>query len=309
MALAALTAAAALPTLTSAAQGEAPATWNASVGLTRASSSSPLYRFAPDGALVLLDGRSRLSGTLLDVSLSGQHDWALANDWRPAVSARLDSSLSRQARDLEFGQLSLDASLRRMLTAGTVGFGVSLQRLWVSRQAFRDVPGVHLDWTQALGTGSHLMLGYDRARYHHAGDFVDLDARVQQGSAGVHVAEPLPGVSALDLQLGWRREDNRRRLADLSHLGRYLRLAADQDHGRWSFSAALTVSRSHYRAGLEDLLPARHEQSLSLELGASVDLAPGRTLALQAQWSRNRARPALYDNLYRSVGLSHATSW
>lgn len=284
-------------------------TWTAELGLSRASSSSPLFRFSPEGTLVLLPGRSRLAGTLLDGSLSGQREWVLGSDWRPSVSVRVDNSVSRQARDLQFGQLSVDGSVRRSMALGTAGIGVTLQRLWVAGQSFRDVPGFHLDATRALGIGSHVMLGYDRARYRHSGEFVDLDALVQQVSGGGRVANPLPGVSGLDVQAGWRREDNRRGLQDLSLLGRYLRLSADHDRGPWSFNVALTVNRSHYRASLDEVLPARREQSLSVEIGASVDLSDGQTLKMQAQWSRNRARPALFDNRYRSFGVGLASAW
>lgn len=290
----------------------APPGLTVDVGLSRAASSSPLYRFSPDGALVRLDGRSRLSGSVLDLAVSGQRDWALADEWRPSLALRADRSLSRQAPDLQIGQLSLDATLRRPLGMGMVGVGLTVQRLWVADRAFRATRGVHLDWTRGLGEGSHLMLAYDRARYRHPGEpggFVDLNAAVQQVSANARIDRPWPGVDGVDLDIGWRREDNQRGLPDLSLLARHLRVGLDRERGSWTFSTAWMLSRAHYRAGLGEVLPARRELALSVETAASLALGDGRSLRLQALWARNRARPALYDNRYRSVGMGYSTPW
>ena len=305
-----LTAAAALvAAAVSSWAADAPLGLTAEVGVSRSSSSSPLFRFSPDGALVRLDGRTRLSGALFDVALSGQRDWQLADEWRPSVALRADRSWSRQAPDLQFGQVSLDATMRRPLGAGMAGVGMTMQRLWAGGRAFRTVPGVRLDWTRGFGTGSHGMLAYEQARYRHTGEFNDLDARVQQLSANARISQPWAGVTGLDLDMGWRREDNQRGLPDLSGLGRHLRVGLDRDLGGWTFSTALMVNRATYREGLDGLLPARREWSLSLEAAASLDLGEGRSVRVQALWARNRARPSLYDNRYRSVGMGYATPW
>jgi hypothetical protein len=288
---------------------EGPSGLTAEVGVSRASSSSPVFRFSPDGALVRLEGRNQLSGTLFEVALSGQRDWQLADEWRPSVALRADRSWSRQAPDLQFGQVSLDAALRRPLGAGMAGVGLTMQRLWAGGRAFRTVPGVRLDWARGFGTGSHGMLAYERARYRHTAEFNDLDARVQQVSANARISQPWAGVTGLDLDMGWRREDNQRGLPDQSGLGRHLRLGLDRDLGGWTFSTALMVNRATYREGIDELLPARREWSLSLEAAASLDLGEGRSVRVQALWARNRARPALYDNRYRSFGMGYATPW
>lgn len=288
---------------------DVPSGLTAEVGVSRSSSSSPVFRFSPDGALVRLDGRNRLSGTLFEMSLSGQRDWQLADEWRPSVALRADRSWSRQAPDLQFGQVSLDATMRRPLGAGMAGVGLTMQRLWAGGRAFRTVPGVRLDWTRGFGPGSHGMLAYELARYRHTGEFTDFDARVQQVSANARISEPWAGVTGLDIDMGWRREDNQRGLPDLSGLGRHLRVGLDRDLGGWTFSTALMVNRATYRAGIDELLPARRERSVSVEAGASLELGEGRSVRMQALWARNRARPSLYDNRYRSFGMGYATPW
>ena len=288
---------------------DTPSGLTAEVGVSRSSSSSPLFRFSPDGALVRLDGRNRLSGTLFEVALSGQRDWQLADEWRPSVALRADRSWSRQAPDLQFGQVALDATMRRPLGLGMAGVGLTMQRLWAGGRAFRTVPGVRLDWTRGFGPGSHGMVAYERASYRHTQAYFDLDARVQQVSANARISEPWAGVSGLDIDMGWRREDNQRGLPDLSGLGRHLRVGLDRDLGGWTFSTALMVNRATYRAGIDDLLPARREWSVSLEAGVSLELGEGRSVRMQALWARNRARPSLYDNRYRSFGMGYATPW
>jgi hypothetical protein len=281
----------------------------AEIGLSRASSSSPLYRFAPDGALVRLDGRARLAGALLDTSLSGQHEAALAGDWRGSVSGRVHHTGSRQARDLEFGQMGTDLALRHPVAGGVAGIGWSWQKLWVAGEDFRRAATWQLDWVRPFDGGSYLMLAFERARQRHGADFTDLDGVVGQLSASGRIEDPGAGLAGIDVQAGWRRESNRRELPELSHRGRFLRVALDRDQGVMRFTGALMVHAARYKAALADGLQPRRERAVAVEFSATADLGDERSVKVHAQWSRNRAQPALFDNVYRQFGVGYLVGW
>lgn len=281
----------------------------AEFGLSRATSSSPLYRFSPDGALVRLDGRTRLAGTLLDAGISGQHEAALIGDWRASVSGRVHDSRSSRARDLEFGQLGTDLAVRHPWAGGLAGIGWSWQRLWVAREDFRRSAGWQLDWVRPFDGGSYLLLAFERARLRHGTDFSDLDGVVRQWSASGRIEQPGAGLAGIDVQAGLRHENNLRGLADLSHRGRFARVSLDRDQGALRFTGALMVNTARYRAALAEGLEPRRERTVSVELSALADLGGGHGVKVHAQWSRNRAQPALFDNLYRQVGVGFVTGW
>ena len=290
---------------------EAPARLgiDAEIGISRASSTSPLYRFSPEGALVRLDGRTRLAGSMLNAAVSGQHEAALAGDWRWSVSGRAHNSLSRQARDLEFGLLGTDVALRHPVAGGVAGIGWSWQHLWVARDDFRRATAWQLDWVRPFEGGSYLMLAFERARQRHAADFGDLDGVVGQLSVNGRIEAPGAGLAGIDVQAGWRRESNRRDLPELSHRGRFLRVALDRDQGVMRFTGALMINTARYKAALMDGLAPRRERAVALELSATADLGDERSVKVHAQWARNRAQPALFDNVYRQFGVDYLTGW
>ena len=282
---------------------------DAEFGLSRATSSSPLYRFSPEGALVRLDGRTRLSGTLFDTSVSGQHEAALAGDWRGSVSGRLHNTFSRQARDLEFGLLSTDIAVRHPLAGGVAGLGLSWQRLWVAREEFRLARTWQVDWVRPFDGGSYLLLAWEQARQRHGVEFADLDGAVQQLSVNGRLEKPGAGLAGIDVQAGWRREANGRNLPELSHHGRFVRVALDRDQGLMHYTSALMVNVARYKAALTEDLQPRRERTLALELSAAADLGGDRSVKVYAQWSSNRAQPALFDNVYRQIGVGYVAAW
>lgn len=283
--------------------------FDAEIGLARASSTSPLFRFSPEGSLVRLDGRTRLSGTLLQASLSGQYEAALAGDWRWSASSRADSISSRQARDLEFGQVGFDLALRRPLAGGVVGIGGSWQHLWVAREDFRQALAWQLDWVRPFDSGSYVLLVLEQSQQRHGRDFIDLDGVVRQLSVNGRIADPGAGLAGIDVQAGWRRELNRRELPELSLDGRFVRLALDKDLGTTRIAGAMMLHAARYHAPLLEGLQRRREHTVAVEFSAVVDLGDDRSVKLQGQWSRNRAQPTLFDNTYRQFGIGFASSW
>lgn len=279
------------------------------LGIGHESNSSPLFRFSPEGELVHLPGHSRLAGTLVQAAVSRSWTLPMVGDWHGQVGGRLDTRQAPRAGDLDFSQLQADAFLRHPLAGGTAGVGLSAQQLWVAGARFQRQAAIQLDWTW-IGEGDRLVyLNLEAARPRHVAEWRDLDGRVVQASFNLRQGVSWPGVQHLELMGGVRRDRNRHGYDDLDHHGAYLRAALEGGRGRLSWDLALMLQATDYRAALDPSLPARQDRSRTWSLGLGWQLEPGRDLRLHLTDSRNRARPALYDNHLRSALLSMTTVW
>lgn len=272
------------------------------------SSSSPLFRFDPDGALVYLPGDGRLSGFFrrAQLGLAGSGE---QGSWFFSASARADLTRVGGARGLDLDRWSGSLSAHHALAGGTAGIGVDADRIDVAGRAFRQSRSLLLDWTVARPGQGHVAWSLQLGRHRHAGDYADLDARVVQASVHWRVERPLAGVDAVEAMGGIGRERNRWGYDDLDNRSGWARVALEREAAGVDWSVAAMAQRARFDAGLGELLPARRDRGFSLEVGAAWTPMPGSTLRLSALQARNRARPALYANTYREIGLSWAARW
>lgn len=278
-------------------------------GIGYETQTSPLIRISPQGSLILLDDINRLAGSHVRASLSGMQDWAVGEELRLAVSGDLHLKRSPQTRDLDFSNVSLSSALRWPVGPGFLGIGPGVQRIEVAGRHFRDVTGIHADWTRADERGNHWMVMLDRGRNRHRGDLIDLDSTSTVLMLQHHLAAPLPGVDALDLDLSLARERNDRGFAELSNRNLMLRLGLERS--QWGINWGVGLIRQVDRFDDTPLpeLPRRKDRSTLLEISAEIALAPGRTLRFDASTVRNQANLALYEDRYRQIGVGVNLSW
>lgn len=258
-------------------------------GVGHESSSSPLLRLSPDGALVAVDGLTRLSGRVTRASANASGDWPLAGPLRLGLG---------------------DVALRAPLAGGMVGVGASRLALSVAGHSFRRADAVHVDWSGALAPSQQLSLRVEASRYRHAADVSDLDAEVGSASGTWRWTPGHPALDSLELGWGLRRERNRRGLPELSNRSAYGSVAlgwAGLLGAQWT--ATVMLQRARFDSGLFDGDPARRDRFVSLDLSAEWALTDAAQLIAGVGYARNRARPVIYDNRHRQSSLALAGHW
>ena len=288
-----------------------PATGTLSVELGAGSErlSSPLIRLSPDGTLVFVDGLTRIDGSFRRVVVSGVRDVPLGDSTRMTVGGRLDEKSSPDAPDLGFRFASLDAIVRRPAGGGTLGIGPSLQRIWVAGRHFRDVAALHVDWTRVEPERGYTAWVAELGTNRHRGVHADLDGNVLAVSTHRKSKQPFPWLDGLDFDAGVRREVNANGFADLASRSAWARVSADRRFAGATWSVGAMLQRAWFDAALFDDTPARRDRYRLLDAAVEIELAPRRTLRVEAIDARNSSTLALYENRYRLVGVTLTLGW
>lgn len=279
-------------------------------GVGHESSSSPLLRLSPDGALVAVDGLTRLSGRVTRASANASGDWPLAGPLRLGLTGVAERREAGRASALGFGLGLGDVALRAPLAGGMVGVGASRLALSVAGHSFRRADAVHVDWSGALAPSQQLSMRVEASRYRHAADVSDLDAEVGSASGTWRWTPGHPALDSLELGWGLRRERNRRGLPELSNRSAYGSVAlgwAGLLGAQWT--ATVMLQRARFDSGLFDGDPARRDRFVSLDLSAEWALTDAAQLIAGVGYARNRARPVIYDNRHRQSSLALAGHW
>jgi hypothetical protein len=288
------------------AEIEAPFSLQAGIGYER--STSPFVSISDDGLFLLVNGQQASSAAYLQAALSGMGNWQ-AGRGQASWSVRVENKHAPADSQLDFAVAMTDLAWHTALSGNSLGMGGGAQRFWVAGGLFRDALSLHADWTGAVNNGGYWAVLADTTFNRHPSIYTDLDSRMDTVSLTHH--QPLSGewLVALDIEAGLAREHNAHDFDDLTQWRASLRMALEGNLGKTAWSMAAGVGQARYDAPLLPGDPSRREQVLSLEFGLTWDLAPGRTLAIDAGIYRTAANIALYDNTYRNLSLTWGGVW
>ena len=289
---------------------EVPAAqFSAEVGLGYESQTSPLLRLSAQGELINIDGLQRLGGSHIRSGIQGVLNWQMSPEW--SVSLAGDASLKRApgASDFDFSIASVQPTVHRTLDTGTVGCGLSLQKLDVSGRSFREVRGLQVDWTLPSANGSFYSMAADVSENRHPNEFSDLDSVSSSLSLQRHWVKPLPGLDAMDVSAHFVRERNSLDLAELSHRSQMLSTSVQWLWQGLSWSAGINFQKVQFDATAFATNSVRVDRAVGIELGAEFELSPKYTLRLEYNDVHNESTVALYDNAYQQLGIKLHTFW
>lgn len=294
-------------TATAAAQ-DLPPPVNLEISAGHESITSPVVRIDPNGPLVRIGGLHRLAGNIVRTAAGASRDWNLGNDARFMLSGRVDWKESPTAADLGFGFVNADGMFFLPAGGWNLGAGPALRRLWVAGKPFRDTTGLQANLIRPTPDSGYWGVFADVANHRHHHDASDFDSRAGSLSAQWRGSRPLPGIDAMDLQVGTGRERNAHGFDDLSSRSHFLRLSAETAWAGLDWSTSAMTVQSRFDAPLLDTLPVRRDRFRLVEFSIAYKFGKGHALHLDLQSGRNLSNVALFETRirYSTLGMTLA---
>lgn len=290
------------------AQSDTPSQITTEIGLGYESQSSALLRLSPQGELINIDGLQRLSGSHIRVGIQGHTHWQFGDGLGLSLSADASHKRAPGASDFDLSMMSVQPEVHLAMPSGSVGWGLTLQRMDVAGRPFRDVTGTQVNWTRVDEEGSLWSVVTDLTANRHI-EFSDLDAVATSLSLQRQWMKPLHGLESINLSAYWSRERNTRGIDELSY--RNVMLSASAEWRMLDLTWSIGVSRQRIQfddtAFLDDV--ARVDQSAGLELSVEHELTPKSTLRVEYSSARSTSTQAMYDNAYQQIAVKLRTTW
>jgi hypothetical protein len=278
--------------------------FSASVSTGYEKVTSPLVRIDTDSPLIFVEGRTKLAGHYNQVSINGVKDWQLGNAVSMDISANAYVKEATSAKDLNFSQVSLDTSWRKNLGRFNIGFGPSVQRIWVASQSFRDSASLQTDFTLVESNGSFTNLYMALSKSRYVDDFDFLDSKTITASLTHHINNIGFGFSAFDLQLNANREKNTRHFDDLSSDAYYARVSIDREMLGLTWSLGASLTKSYFDAPFFEGFDKRRDAYVSYEFGVERQVSDKWTFNVDLNQGENKSNLALFESKYKSANLS-----
>lgn len=279
------------------------------VGFGYESQTAPLIRLSPQGELISLDGVQRLGGASVRVGAQAFSSWDMGQGW--GVSLALDASQKRlpSASEFDFGMVSVQPSLHRIVGGTTLGVGASFQRMDVAGSAFRQVTGVQGSWTLPQADGNLWMAIVDMTHNEHAPAFADLDASAVSLSVQRHLAQPGGAWTGADFSLYLARERNEKGLSELSHGTAILGASLHWSALGLAWSTGGSYQAVQFDGSVFDGETLRRDRAIGLDLAVEKTLTPRTTL--QVEWGsvRNFSSIPVFENTFHQLSLKWRTAW
>lgn len=292
---------------TTAATGEPPAsmtTFLAELSSGYEHYSSPLVRLSDEGPLVLVEGRSKLVGHYVGVSVSGSHMVNFAGQQSVQVNAALRDRNFRHAGDLNFRHGNVDVLYRLPVGTASAGIGAGVQRIAVGGRHFRQRIAAQADLFFQHGQDGYTSIVLDQGNNRHAVDNRELDASAGLALVRRQFTNPRHGIDEFAIEAGVGRERNIRGNHDLSSRQLHLRMNADWQTPGLKWTLSLMLQRSRFEAELLPGMLARVDRFAALDIGVEYTINPHA--ALRADWSQmiNKANTVLYESRYRGGSVT-----
>jgi hypothetical protein len=266
--------------------------------------TSPLVRIDIDSPLILVEGRTKLSGQYYLLNFNGVKDWEFNNETSVDFSTLAYIKEAPKADDLNFSTLSFDTNLRKNLKQFHIGFGPSIQRVWVANQTFRDNILLQSDLTYTNMHGGFTNFYFALAKSIYVEEFDFFDSNTVTASFTHHINDVGLGFSALDLQLNASRERNTKDFDDLSNSAYYGRISIDRLMFGLTWSGGVSITKSSFDAPFFEGFDKRSDTYVSYEFGLERKISEKFQLNLDFNKAKNSSNLALFESDYHSVNLS-----
>ncbi len=266
--------------------------------------TSPLVRIDIDSPLILVEGRSKLAGNYNQVNINGVIDWQLGNDTSMDITASVYVKQAPKAEDLNFSNFSTDASLRKNLDQLNIGFGPSVQRIWIANQEFRDSVSLQSDFTYVKSSGGFTNLYFAIAKSLYVDEFDFLDSKTVTASLTHHINNVGLGFSALDIQLNANRDKNTQHFDDLSNYAYYGRISIDREMLGLTWSVGASITKSYFDAPFFEGFDKRRDSYVSYEFGIERRISDKMQLSLDFNKAKNSSNLVLFESNYRALNVS-----
>lgn len=275
---------------------------NISTGYERI--SSPLVRIDIESPLMLVEGRSELTGQYYQLNVSGVKDWDLAHDVGFSLSGSCSIKTSPSAKDLNYSYASIDGALRKQINEVVFSAGPSVQNIWVADKNFRNSITLQTDVIFTKPNGSFTDIYLDVSKSYFVDEFDFFNNKSTTVSLTHHINEVGFGFSALDLQLSASREINVQNFEDLSNHSYYARVSIDRIMLGFTWSLGASLTKSNFDAPFYDGFAKRSDQYVSYEFGLEREFSNELRMSLDFTKAQNRSNLALYESDYQQVNLS-----
>ncbi len=266
--------------------------------------TSPLVRIDIDSPLILVEGRTKLSGQYYLFNFNGVKDWNINKETSLDFSAIAFVKDAPKAEDLNFSTLSFDTNLRKNLNNFHIGFGPSIQRVWVANQTFRDNILLQSDLTYTNMHGGFTNFYFALAKSIYVKEFDFFDSKTVTASFTHHIKDVGLGFSALDLQFNASREKNTQDFDDLSNSAYYGRISIDRLMFGLTWSGGVSITKSSFDAPFFEGFDKRSDSYVSYEFGLERKISETIQLNLDFNKAKNSSNLALFESEYHSVNLS-----
>jgi hypothetical protein len=266
--------------------------------------TSPLVRIDIDAPLLLVEGRSKLTGQYYQFGASGFYDWDLGRDYSYDLSASTSIKQAPNAEDLNFSIVSVDTAFRKKIGEISLGIGAAVQRTWVANSEFRDSLSLQSDLTYTKANGSFTNVYLGVSKNYFADEFEFFDSQSATLSLTQHTKDIGLGFSALDLQLSASRDKNIRNSDDLSNYACYGRVSLDKKMLGLTWSAGASITKSYFDAPFFDGFAKREDSYISYEFGVEREFSDTLKMSLDFNKAKNKSNLVLFESDYRAVNLT-----
>ena len=290
------------------AQTESSSQISTEIGFGYESQTTALVRLSPQGELINIDGLQRLGGSHARLGIQGHAHWQLGEGLGLSLSADASSKRAPGASDFDFSMISFQPEAHLAIPSGSLGWGLTLQRMEVAGRPFRDVTGTQVNWTRVEDSGSMWSAVADITSNRHQ-EYTDLDATGTSLSLQRHWAKPVRGLESIDLALYLSRERNSQGLDELSYRNVMLSASMQWQFLNLTWSAGTSLQKIQFDDTAFGDSVGRVDHSAGFELSAEHELSSSSALRLEYSAVRSTSTIALYDNAYQQIAVKVRTAW
>lgn len=280
------------------------ATFSADLSLGRETNHVPEVTWLDAEPYVLIGPNQRVTVPVWRTSVMGSVDMPLSGFQRVSVNWRLDQQRSGSGNLLGYRLMTVDARWGTEVAGIPVSVGPGVQELWVSGSRFRRTASLDADATLQADPQGIWSVFASVGAYRHPGELRDLDATAWSVSTLKRWTADLPGVDALELDMGMRGERNRQQIAGLSSRGVHVRSGVEHSVGDWSLSWGVTWQTTRYNGAVLDTGPSRRDAFVSWDASASLPLGAGWQIRVSTTSASNRANLPMFFQKSRGWALS-----
>ena len=291
------------------AQDTAPAQLSTEIGFGAEHQTSALVRLSPQGELISIDGQRQLASSHLRLGVQGFANWQLGDALSMTFAGDASQKRTPATSEFDFASASLQPSLHLATPMGSLGWGLTLQRIDVAGSTLRDVRGTQLDWTVVEADGSLWATLVEFSGNRHPEAYADLDGSTTSVMLQRRLVQPGAGLEALDFTAYLARQRNHRGFDELSYRSAMLSATLQWRWGHWDWSAGTSLQTVQFDASAFAQDAARVDRAISLDLALEHELTPRQALRLEHSAARSVSTQALYDNVYQQVAIKLRTTW
>ncbi len=288
--------------------GELTTSFSADFSMGREANRAPGLLVTDADPFTHVGPMMRVSAPTRRVSVMGSVDAPIGGGHRLSSNWQLDQQTSGAGDAMGYRIVSGDLKWGTTVAGIPVSLGPGVQALWVSGNRFRYTTSLDADATLQADPQGIWSVFASVGRYRHPGDLADLNARAWSVSTIKRWTDGLPGLDALELDMGMRGERNALGIVGLSSTGSHVRAGVERSVGQWALSWGVTWQSTRYDGSVFDAGPSRRDAFVSWDASASVPIGSGWRFRLSTSTASNRANLPMFFQNSRGWAVSLAYS-